>query len=212
MFPDNTVLINFAIINRMDLLERLANGNGQWCATVSGECAESARYPGLAALSTAETIFGEPLYPTPLSTRTCRSSATSLPALEIHRLSTWVRLRPSQSLRDDVFLVFLLLTMATRRAWLHRTASPSPVPGACCKSLTGKSGSMPTRSGDTYRPLELTIEERHRAYGTARPSTSGSQRDAFRTRNGQRRGLAARAPGGPDPCRSIVVVPLPGRP
>jgi predicted nucleic acid-binding protein len=63
MFPDNTVLINFAIINRMDLLERLANGNGQWCATVSGECAESARYPGLAALSTAETIFGEPLYP-----------------------------------------------------------------------------------------------------------------------------------------------------
>jgi hypothetical protein len=29
MFPDNTVLINFAIINRMDLLEKLANGNGQ---------------------------------------------------------------------------------------------------------------------------------------------------------------------------------------
>jgi hypothetical protein len=28
MFPDNTALINFAIINRMDLLERLANGNG----------------------------------------------------------------------------------------------------------------------------------------------------------------------------------------
>jgi hypothetical protein len=28
MFPDNTVLINFAIINRMDLLARLANGNG----------------------------------------------------------------------------------------------------------------------------------------------------------------------------------------
>jgi hypothetical protein len=65
MFPDNTVLINFAIINRMDLLERLANGNGQWCATVSGECAESARYPGLAALSAAEKIFGEPLYPSP---------------------------------------------------------------------------------------------------------------------------------------------------
>jgi hypothetical protein len=27
MFPDNTVLINFALINRMDLLARLANGN-----------------------------------------------------------------------------------------------------------------------------------------------------------------------------------------
>jgi hypothetical protein len=51
MFPDNTVLINFAIINRMDLLERLANGNGRWCATVAIECAESAKRPELAASS-----------------------------------------------------------------------------------------------------------------------------------------------------------------
>jgi hypothetical protein len=65
MFPDNTVLINFAIINRMDLLKKLANGNGQWCATVASECAESAGYPGLAALTAAEDIFGEPLYPNP---------------------------------------------------------------------------------------------------------------------------------------------------
>ena len=65
IFPDNTVLINFAIINRMDILEKLANGNGQWCATVASECAESAGYPGLAALSAAEDIFGEPLYPNP---------------------------------------------------------------------------------------------------------------------------------------------------
>jgi predicted nucleic acid-binding protein len=63
MFPDNTVLINFAIINRMDLLERLANGNGQWCATVAAECAESAKRPELAALDGAEEIFGEPLFP-----------------------------------------------------------------------------------------------------------------------------------------------------
>jgi predicted nucleic acid-binding protein len=63
MFPDNTVLINFAIINRMDLLERLAHGNGRWCATVATECAESARRPGLAALDGAGGIFGEPLFP-----------------------------------------------------------------------------------------------------------------------------------------------------
>jgi len=63
MFPDNTVLVNFAIINRMDLLKRLANGNGRWCATVATECAESARLPELAALSGAEGIFGEPLFP-----------------------------------------------------------------------------------------------------------------------------------------------------
>lgn len=63
MFPDNTVLINFAIINRMDLLQRLANGNGQWCATVAIECAESAKRPELSALGGAGEIFGQPLYP-----------------------------------------------------------------------------------------------------------------------------------------------------
>jgi predicted nucleic acid-binding protein len=63
MFPDNTVLINFAIINRMDLLQRLANGNGSWCATVATECAESAKRPELGALEKTGEIFGEPLFP-----------------------------------------------------------------------------------------------------------------------------------------------------
>ncbi len=65
LFPDNTVLINFALISRMDLLERLANGRGRWCATVAIECSESARAAGLAALTEANRIFGEPLYPDP---------------------------------------------------------------------------------------------------------------------------------------------------
>jgi hypothetical protein len=47
LFPDNTVLVNFAIISRMDLLARLANGNGQWCATVASECARQLESPGL---------------------------------------------------------------------------------------------------------------------------------------------------------------------
>jgi hypothetical protein len=63
LFPDNTVLVNFAIMSRMDLLARLANGNGQWCATVARECARSARVAGLAALNDAGSIFGEPLLP-----------------------------------------------------------------------------------------------------------------------------------------------------
>jgi hypothetical protein len=63
MFPDNTVLVSFAIINRMDLLNRLANGNGTWCATVATECAQSARLRELAALDGAREIFGEPLFP-----------------------------------------------------------------------------------------------------------------------------------------------------
>jgi predicted nucleic acid-binding protein len=63
MFPDNTVLINFAMINRMELLARLANGNGRWCATVATECAASARLTELAALDGARAIFGDPLFP-----------------------------------------------------------------------------------------------------------------------------------------------------
>jgi predicted nucleic acid-binding protein len=63
MFPDNTVLINSAIISRMDLLAKLANGNGQWCATVAIECTESAKRPDLAALGGAGEIFGQPLFP-----------------------------------------------------------------------------------------------------------------------------------------------------
>lgn len=63
LFPDNTVLINFAMINRMDLLEKLVNGNGRWCATVASECERSARQPGLEAMSQAHQIFGPPWYP-----------------------------------------------------------------------------------------------------------------------------------------------------
>ncbi|MCK9876412.1 hypothetical protein MXD61_00275 [Frankia sp. AgPm24] len=63
LFPDNTVLINFAIINRMDLLERLVKGNGRWCATVESECRRSARVPGLDVLGSARRIFGAPWLP-----------------------------------------------------------------------------------------------------------------------------------------------------
>lgn len=63
LFPDNTVLVNFAIINRMDLLERLANGHGRWCATVASECDASAQMPDLSALANARDIFGSPWFP-----------------------------------------------------------------------------------------------------------------------------------------------------
>jgi hypothetical protein len=63
LFPDNTVLVNFALINRMDLLEKLVNGRGRWCATVAFECARSAQEPGLDAMNLANDIFGSPWYP-----------------------------------------------------------------------------------------------------------------------------------------------------
>jgi hypothetical protein len=61
-FPDTTVLINFAYLHRMDLLERLAK-NPAWCASVADECARSSIEPDLADMSDAQQIFGEPLIP-----------------------------------------------------------------------------------------------------------------------------------------------------
>ena len=62
VLPDNTVLVNFAYINRMDLLARLAS-NGAWCASVAAECDQSAKLPGLESMADAHGIFGEPLRP-----------------------------------------------------------------------------------------------------------------------------------------------------
>lgn len=63
LFPDNTVLVNFALIGRIDLLERIANRNGCWCATVASECARSARVPGLEGLRGVPAFLGESLRP-----------------------------------------------------------------------------------------------------------------------------------------------------
>ncbi|HMS74531.1 hypothetical protein [Gordonia sp. (in: high G+C Gram-positive bacteria)] len=63
VFPDNTALINFAVIGRMDLLERLVGRNGSWCRTVSEECDDWSRKPNLADMRRAHDIFGEPLTP-----------------------------------------------------------------------------------------------------------------------------------------------------
>lgn len=63
VFPDNTALINFALIRRMDLLEHLVGGNGRWCLTVSQECDASSHQPGLEDLRLAHNVFGEPLIP-----------------------------------------------------------------------------------------------------------------------------------------------------
>lgn len=59
--PDNTVLVNFAQIGRMDLLRLVAAGRSTWCYTVSEECERSSHVSGLEQLSEARGIFGEPL-------------------------------------------------------------------------------------------------------------------------------------------------------
>lgn len=63
LFPDNTVLINFAYVGRMDLLERLTGGKGAWCQSVAAECDQSSRFEGLDELTKAHDIFGTPWVP-----------------------------------------------------------------------------------------------------------------------------------------------------
>lgn len=62
-FADNTALINFCLIGRLDLLRQIMNGGGTWSATVRIECEESAHYPGCAALSSVHEFLGEPHAP-----------------------------------------------------------------------------------------------------------------------------------------------------
>ncbi|MEU4889518.1 MULTISPECIES: hypothetical protein [Streptomyces] len=48
LFPDNTVLCNFAAVERLDLLRAVLDGRGKWTAAVSREAKKSAeRLPAL---------------------------------------------------------------------------------------------------------------------------------------------------------------------
>ena len=60
LFPDNTVLVNFALLDRLSLLDELVRGKAAWTATVANECDASAQRPGLADLARCAEIFGEP--------------------------------------------------------------------------------------------------------------------------------------------------------
>jgi hypothetical protein len=50
-FPDNTVLCNFAAVNRLDLLKAVVGGRGRWTEAVAYEASRSAvAHPVLASL------------------------------------------------------------------------------------------------------------------------------------------------------------------
>lgn len=79
--PDNTVLVNFALIHRMDLLTELINGRGAWCISVANECHNSANaVSNLSDMTQAPAIFGTPLHPDQaerIDTRTLRDNIAS---------------------------------------------------------------------------------------------------------------------------------------
>lgn len=61
LFPDNTVLCNFAAAGRLDLLESVLEGRGRWTEAVAFEASRSARF--IAALDDLADgrILGEPI-------------------------------------------------------------------------------------------------------------------------------------------------------
>lgn len=65
-FADNTVLVNFGLIKRMDLLERILGGKGRWCSSIETECSRSASKPGLSQMADAANFLGSAIYPNPV--------------------------------------------------------------------------------------------------------------------------------------------------
>jgi hypothetical protein len=61
LFPDNTVLCNFAAVNRLDLLKSVVGGRGRWTEAVAYEASRSAsKLPALRVLP-AEGWLDEPI-------------------------------------------------------------------------------------------------------------------------------------------------------
>jgi hypothetical protein len=61
LFPDNTVLCNFASVDRLDLLRTVLTGRGRWTAAIAYEVSRSARsLPALAGIA-ADGWLGEPI-------------------------------------------------------------------------------------------------------------------------------------------------------
>jgi predicted nucleic acid-binding protein len=61
LFPDNTVLCNFAAVERLDLLKSVLNGRGRWVEAVAREAQRSAaKLPALRVLS-LEGWLDEPI-------------------------------------------------------------------------------------------------------------------------------------------------------
>lgn len=63
IFPDNTVLINFAYCDEMDLLGKIVAGRGMWTASVAFECDDKASKLDLPEMANSHGVFGEPLRP-----------------------------------------------------------------------------------------------------------------------------------------------------
>lgn len=61
LFPDNTVLCNFAAVSRLDLLNSVLNGRGRWTEAVAYETTRSAQVLSDLGQLAADRWLGEPI-------------------------------------------------------------------------------------------------------------------------------------------------------
>lgn len=60
-FPDNTVLCNFASVDRLRLLEKVLDGRGRWTQAVAAEAEQSARFWPKLNQVTVDGWLGDPI-------------------------------------------------------------------------------------------------------------------------------------------------------
>ncbi|MGW0863271.1 hypothetical protein [Streptomyces sp. NPDC002611] len=60
-FPDNTVLCNFAAVDRLSLLEKVLDGRGRWTQAVAAEAEQSRRYWPKLSQVTDDGWLGDPI-------------------------------------------------------------------------------------------------------------------------------------------------------
>ncbi|MEP6480106.1 MAG: hypothetical protein ABJB03_11985 [Rhodoglobus sp.] len=66
LFPDTTVLVNFVLMARVDLLAELVGTNGAWTYTIAEESARQSSNPHLVGLDRMHAILGDPIVPSPV--------------------------------------------------------------------------------------------------------------------------------------------------
>ncbi|MGW6011045.1 hypothetical protein [Streptomyces sp. NPDC055210] len=111
-FPDNTVLCNFAVVDRVPLLEKVLDGRGRWTEAVAHEAEQSARYlPRLREVMSLG-MLGEPIAITDVEEiaavdrlrRAVFGGVASLPTKHLGEAETCVLITMRPDFRDAVWI------------------------------------------------------------------------------------------------------------
>lgn len=111
-FPDNTVLCNFAAVDRLPLLEKLLDGRGRWTEAVAHEAEQSAAYLPRLRDIVAAGMLGEPIAITDVREiaevdrvrRAVFGGVASAPTKHLGEAETCVLIIMRREFRDSVWI------------------------------------------------------------------------------------------------------------